>query len=76
SRSLVYLFENGTLSHPVYVAALPGSCIVTMQQCSMVGHDLRLDYGVGFCGEEEPRLPVGVGLPTLKVDNLPVGGTA
>ena len=50
--------------------------IEAMQQISMVGNDLKLDNGVGVCGKEGQSLPVGVGQPTLKVDNLTVGGTA
>ncbi|KAI3491400.1 hypothetical protein L1887_44016 [Cichorium endivia] len=46
------------------------------KQISMVGNDLKLDNGVGVCGKEGQSLPVGVGQPTLKVDNLTVGGTA
>ena len=53
-----------------------GSGIETIQQISMVGNDLKLDNGVGVCGKEGQSLPVGVGQPTLKVDNLTVGGTA
>ncbi|BBU80491.1 hypothetical protein EIMP300_18910 [Escherichia coli] len=57
-------------------ATLIGSGIETMQQISMVGNDLKLDNGVGVCGKEGQSLPVGVGQPTLKVNNLTVGGTA
>ena len=57
-------------------ATLIVSGIETMQQISMVGNDLRLDNGVGVCGKEGQSVPVGVGQPTLKVDNLTVGGTA
>lgn len=53
-----------------------GSGIEAMQQVSMVGNDLALDHGVGVCGKEGQSLPVGVGQPTLKVDNLTIGGTA
>ena len=53
-----------------------GSGIETVQQISIVGNDLRLDNGVGVCGKEGQSVPVGVGQPTLKVDNLTVGGTA
>ncbi len=53
-------------------ATLIGSGIETMQQISMVGNDLRLDNGVGVCGKEGQSVPVGVGQPTLKVDNLTV----
>ncbi|MDI4596605.1 metalloprotease TldD, partial [Klebsiella pneumoniae] len=70
------LIENGKVTKPVKGATLIGSGIETMQQISMVGNDLKLDNGVGVCGKEGQSLPVGVGQPTLKVDNLTVGGTA
>lgn len=76
STSEAYLIENGKVTKPVKGAALIGSGIETMQQISMVGNDLKLDNGVGVCGKEGQSLPVGVGQPTLKVDNLTVGGTA
>ena len=47
-----------------------------MQKISMIGNDLALDNGVGVCGKDGQSLPVGVGQPTLKVDELTVGGTA
>ena len=70
------MIENGKVTKPVKGATLIGSGIETMQQISMVGNDLKLDNGVGVCGKEGQSLPVGVGQPTLKVDNLTVGGTA
>ena len=76
STSEAYLIENGKVTKPVKGATLIGSGIETMQQVSMVGNDLKLDNGVGVCGKEGQSLPVGVGQPTLKVDNLTVGGTA
>ena len=47
-----------------------------MTRISMVGNDLKLDSGVGTCGKEGQSVPVGVGQPTLKIDQLTVGGTA
>ncbi len=47
-----------------------------MQQISMVGNDLALDKGVGVCGKDGQSVPVGVGQPSLKIDQLTVGGTA
>lgn len=76
STSEAYLIEKGKVTTPVKGATLIGSGIEAMQQVSMVGNDLRLDNGVGVCGKEGQSLPVGVGQPTLKVDNLTVGGTA
>ncbi|EYU16722.1 metalloprotease TldD [Photorhabdus aegyptia] len=76
STSEAYLIENGKITKPVKGATLIGSGIEAMQQISMVGNDLELDKGVGVCGKEGQSVPVGVGQPTLKLDNLTVGGTA
>lgn len=76
STSEAYLIEKGKITHAVKGATLIGSGIEAMQQISMVGNDLALDRGVGVCGKEGQSLPVGVGQPTLKLDNLTVGGTA
>jgi TldD protein len=46
-----------------------------MGKISMVGNDLELDHGVGVCGKEGQSVPVGVGQPTLKIDQITVGGT-
>ncbi|MCO6544330.1 MAG: metalloprotease TldD [Gilliamella sp.] len=75
STSEAYLIEKGKIKTPVKGATLIGSGIETMQQISMVGNDLALDSGVGVCGKAGQSVPVGVGQPTLKVDNLTVGGT-
>ena len=47
-----------------------------LKKVSMVGHDMKLDEGIGTCGKEGQSVPVGVGLPTIKVDEMTVGGTA
>ncbi len=75
SASEAYLIENGKITRPVKGATLIGSGIEAMQQVSMVGNDLELDKGVGVCGKAGQSAPVGVGQPTLKLDNLTVGGT-
>ncbi|WP_085247372.1 metalloprotease TldD [Gilliamella mensalis] len=75
SASEAYLIEKGKITTPVKGATLIGSGIETMQQISMVGNDLELDSGVGVCGKAGQSVPVGVGQPTLKVNNLTVGGT-
>jgi len=76
SASEAYLIENGKLGRPVKGATLIGNGPDVLTQVSMVGNDLELDQGVGTCGKEGQSLPVGVGQPTLRVDELTVGGTS
>ncbi len=70
-----YLIENGKISRPIRGATLIGNGPDVLARVSMVGNDLALDEGVGICGKEGQNVPVGVGQPTLKVDQLTVGGT-
>jgi len=76
SASEAYLIENGKVTTPVKGAMLIGDGPVALNEISMVGNDLELDTGVGTCGKEGQSVPVGVGQPTLKIDELTVGGTA
>lgn len=76
SASEAYLVEDGRITAPVKGATLIGNGPEAMSRISMVGHDLALDSGVGTCGKDGQSVPVGVGQPTLKVDELTVGGTS
>ena len=76
SASEAYLIENGKITAPVKGAMLIGDGPEALNRISMVGNDLKLDTGVGTCGKEGQSVPVGVGQPTLKIDELTVGGTA
>jgi TldD protein len=76
SASEAYLIENGKITTPVKGAMLIGDGPEVLPRISMLGNDLALDSGVGTCGKEGQSVPVGVGQPTLKIDELTVGGTA
>ncbi len=69
-----YLIENGKITTPVKDATLTGTGLEVLKRVSMVGNDLKLDEGIGTCGKDGQSVPVGVGQPTLKVDELIVGG--
>jgi len=71
-----YLIENGKLTRPVRGASLIGNGPEALKYVSMVGRDLQLDEGIGVCGKEGQSVPVGVGIPTVKIDRMTVGGTA
>jgi len=74
STSEAYLIENGRVTAPVKGATLIGNGPDVLTRVSMVGNDLALDPGVGMCGKDGQSVPVGVGQPTLRVDELTVGG--
>jgi TldD protein len=76
SASQAYWVENGKILYPVKGATLIGSGPESLKKISMIGHDMKLDSGVGTCGKEGQSVPVGVGQPTLRIDGLTVGGTA
>ena len=75
SASEAYLIEDGQVTRPVRNATLIGDGPEVLKHVSMVGNDLKLDEGIGVCGKDGQSVPVGVGIPTIKVDRLTVGGT-
>jgi len=75
SASEAYLIEDGRVTKPVKGATLIGNGPEALTQVSRVGHDLKLDEGVGTCGKDGQSVPVGVGLPTIRIDRMTVGGT-
>jgi len=76
SASESYLIEDGQLTRPVRNATLIGNGPEALKYVSMVGNDLKLDEGIGTCGKEGQSIPVGVGIPTIRVDRMTVGGRA
>ncbi len=76
SASEAWLIENGRVTRPVRGATLIGNGPQAMTQVAMVGSDMALDSGVGTCGKDGQSVPVGVGMPTIRIDGLTVGGTA
>jgi len=75
SASEAYLVEDGEVTRPVKGATLIGSGPDVLTRVSMVGNDLALDSGIGTCGKDGQSVPVGVGLPTIRIDGITVGGT-
>lgn len=75
SASEAYLIEDGKVTAPVKGATLRGNGPETLKHVTAVGNDLELDPGVGVCGKDGQQVPVGVGIPTIKIDEMTVGGT-
>ena len=75
TASEAYIIRDGRISSPIKGVTLIGNGPEVLKKVSMVGNDLKLDDGVGTCGKDGQNVPVGVGQPTLKIDEITVGGT-
>jgi TldD protein len=71
-----YLIENGKLTAPLKGVNLIGNGPEALATVSMVGHDFALSDGMWTCGKDGQSVPVGVGMPTVKLDRLTVGGSS
>ncbi len=70
-----YRIEDGQVTAPVRGATLIGNGPDVLTRVSRIGNDLEMDWGVGTCGKDGQGVPVGVGQPTLRIDQITVGGT-
>ena len=75
SASEAYRIEGGRIGAPLKGATLIGDGPEVLTRVSRIGNDLAFDKGVGTCGKDGQSVPVGVGLPTILIDELTVGGT-
>ncbi|MEE8173575.1 MAG: metalloprotease TldD [Alphaproteobacteria bacterium] len=75
SASEAYLIEDGKTTAPLKGASLIGNGPDVLTKVSAIGNDFALDPGIGTCGKAGQGVPVGVGLPTILVDGMTVGGT-
>ncbi|HUG38275.1 MAG TPA: metalloprotease TldD, partial [Candidatus Limnocylindrales bacterium] len=75
SANEAYAIEGGRITRPLKGATLIGNGPDVLTRVSRIGCDLALDRGIGTCGKDGQSVPVGVGLPTLRVDGITVGGT-
>ncbi|UXU74022.1 MULTISPECIES: metalloprotease TldD [unclassified Paracoccus (in: a-proteobacteria)] len=71
-----YQVRNGKIGDPIRGATLIGDGATALKHVSAIGNDLALDPGIGNCGKQGQWVPVGVGLPTLRIGGLTVGGSA
>jgi len=71
-----YKVENGKIGAPVKGAMLIGNGPDALTRVTMIGNDMKLDPGMGTCGKQGQGVPVGVGQPSMRINDLTVGGTA
>ena len=70
-----YMIENGRITAPVRNVTLIGNGPDVLSKVNMVGTDYKLSDGRWMCGKEGQSVPVGVGMPTVLVSEITVGGT-
>ncbi len=70
-----YLIEDGKLTAPLREGQLIGNGPKVLTQIEAVGNDFEMGPP-GTCGKDGQGVPVGDGVPTLKVAELTIGGTA
>ena len=71
-----YEIINGKIGSPLKGVTLIGNGPDILTKVSMVGNDMKLDPGIGTCGKGGQWVPVGVGQPSILVDQITVGGTS
>ena len=69
-----YIIERGTVGPMIKNATMMGNGLKVLKDIDMVGTDLG--FGIGTCGKDGQGVPVGDGVPTLRVASMTVGGTA
>lgn len=75
SATEAYKIEDGKITYPIKGATLIGNGPDVMQKITAIGNDMCLDDGVGTCGKGGQSVPVGVGQPSMLIENITVGGT-
>src|SRR5919198_369549 len=70
-----YMIEDGKVTQPIKGAMLIGNGPDAMHRVTMIGNDMKLDTGIGMCGKAGQGVPVGVGQPHLRMNQMTVGGT-
>ena len=69
-----YLIENGKLTRPIKDINIIGNGPQALADIVMVGDDKKMSDGAGTCGKDGQGVPVTMGMPTVKVKKLTVGG--
>ncbi|HND05502.1 MAG TPA: metallopeptidase TldD-related protein, partial [Candidatus Obscuribacter sp.] len=75
SATGAFLIEDGKITRQVKGATLIGNGPKALHKVTMVGNDMDLDRGIGSCGKNGQSIPAGVGQPTIRIEDVVVGGS-
>ncbi|MGH9826012.1 MAG: metallopeptidase TldD-related protein, partial [Blastocatellia bacterium] len=65
-----YLIESGKITAPISNLLLIGNGPEVLKRVTMVGHDLKFSDTIWTCVKQGQEIPVSVGMPTIKIDNI------
>ncbi len=71
-----FLIEDGKLTAPIKDVNIIGNGPESLARISMVANDFAFDEGGWTCGKDGQGVPVSLGLPTVLVSRVVVGGVA
>ncbi len=69
-----YLIEDGKLTRPIKDTNIIGNGPEVLERTDMVGNDFEFDDGGWTCGKDGQSVPVSLGMPTVRVSEITVGG--
>lgn len=75
STTEAYLIEGGRITAPLQGVNLIGNGPDALSKVDAVGHDFLLSDGRWTCGKNGQSVPVGIGMPTLRISAMTVGGS-
>ena len=70
-----YEIKDGKIGQALRGANLIGNGPEAMKRITMIGNDMQLDKGIGMCGKAGQTVPVGVGQPSIRMNEMTIGGT-
>ncbi len=70
------LIEDGKITTPIKDVNLIGNGPDSLKKVTMVANDMKMAEGGWTCGKNGQSIPVSMGLPTIKVSSITVGGVS
>jgi len=71
-----YLIEDGKITQPIKDINIIGNGPDVLSKVVMVADDFEMAEGGWTCGKNGQGVPVSMGLPTIKVSSITVGGVS
>jgi TldD protein len=73
SSAYAYMIRDGKVAEPVRDVILAGNLFETLENVTAIGSDFAWDNS-GRCGKEGQSMPVGMGSPHIRIENVVIGG--